>query len=172
MDELGFKALTEANWSKPDPTTLLFGRLTADGPRSVTGEEWLKICLAPILNKSVPIQVRRIYEVSRGSLAYGYYFYPLYTLAYQQLYRVLDTATLYKCRAENAPKMETNSFSKRIDWLFKQCFLPPEDRIVWDACRRLRNYYSHPEDQTIMGPNIALGELHVTADRINQLFPD
>jgi hypothetical protein len=50
------------------------------------------------------------------------------------------------------------------DWL--QSILKPQ----WDAARHLRNIASHPTNQTILPPGMALTFLYRTADDINALF--
>jgi hypothetical protein len=72
-----FKTLTSENWLTADPTSVIFVKLShTDGTvTQMTGEEWLALFLDPILSKSVPENVRVLFEVARGSLAYGYFFY-------------------------------------------------------------------------------------------------
>ena len=71
-----FKTLTSENWLTADPTSVIFVKLShKDGTISqMTGEEWLALFLDPTLSKSVPENVRALFEVARGSLAYGYFF--------------------------------------------------------------------------------------------------
>ena len=58
----------------------------------MSGQEWLSLFLDPTLSKSVPENVRALFEVARRSSAYGYFFYPLYTLACEQLFRIAEAA--------------------------------------------------------------------------------
>jgi hypothetical protein len=157
--------------AKARPCYSFIWHVYKDGPRPLSGEEWLKLCLSPCLNRNVPIEVIRLFEVARGAFAYGSFFYPMYSLASQQLYRVVDTATLHKCCKENVVEKDINTFKKRLDWLFEHGFLPPDDRARWNASRKLRNHYSHPENQTIISPTMALEQLRMAVDEINQLFP-
>jgi hypothetical protein len=112
-----------------------------------------------------------LFEVARGALVYGYFFYPLYTLASDQLYRVAEGAVAHKCKSMEAPGAP-RAFMKRIDWLVVQGAIPQEDQVQWHAFRKLRNAASHPERQKIIMPVMALTRLSIVAERINGLFGD
>src|SRR5215218_7257043 len=148
----GIKTLTTENWLQPDPTSTIFVRLShADGSVSpMSGEDWMAQFLAPSLNDNVPEEVRRLFEVARGALAYGYFFYPLYTLAGEQLYRVAEAAVSEKCALLGAPKK--SSFQDKIKFLVDKNLIPDEEFIRWDAFRQLRNMSSHPRQQNIIPP--------------------
>ncbi len=94
MKNLGFKKLTVDNWTEPDKVSTLFARFSpVDGQaRPITGDEWMRHILKPNLIDEVPKDIRALFEVARGAIAYGYFFYPLYTLAEEQLYRVVEAA--------------------------------------------------------------------------------
>jgi len=86
----GFKELTADNWLAPD-------RVWADVVNAVlpdweiqlmTGDTWIQAILDFDLLETVPIEVRKLFAVACGAIAYGYFFYPLLTLATEQLYRV------------------------------------------------------------------------------------
>ena len=166
----GIKTLTTENWLQPDPTSTIFVRLShADGSVSpMSGEDWVAQFLAPSLDDNVPEEVRRLFEVARGALAYGYFFYPLYTLAGEQLYRVAEAAVTEKCALLGAPKKA--SFQDKIKFLVDKNVIPNEEFIRWDAFRQLRNMSSHPRRQNILPPGIVATTLHLVAERINALF--
>ena len=108
-----FKTLTSENWLVADPASTIFSKVShTDGTATpMSGQEWLSLFLDPTLSKPVPDNVRALFEVARGSLAYGYFFYPLYTLACEQLFRVAEAAVSEKCRMLGAPK-KTNSIQR------------------------------------------------------------
>lgn len=119
MNKLGFKELSRANWLEADKSSTVFATLLANGNvASITGEDWLQRLLQPQLVDTVPIEIHQLFEVARGALAYGYFFYPLYTLAAEQLYRVVEAAVSYKYEALDGPKPNKTNFEKKIDWLF------------------------------------------------------
>jgi hypothetical protein len=68
------------NWLVADPDSTIFSKVShTDGTVTpMSGQEWLSLFLDPTLSKSVPENVRTLFEVARGSLAYGYFFNPLY----------------------------------------------------------------------------------------------
>lgn len=168
---LGIKRLTPENWLQPDESTLTFVRLDWETGRSrhPTGEERLEELLEPRLSEHVPEDVQRLFEVARGAMAYGYFFYPLYSLAHEQLYRVLEAAVTHKWKAIGGPARKAR-LADKIDWLIERGVVQEQDRQLWHELRSLRNIASHPELQSISTPGQAAGALARTARHINQLF--
>jgi len=147
-----------------------FVRILPDGRSSpVTGEEYLDCILKPRLLEPVPIDVQALFEVTRGAMVYGYFFYPLYTLAAQQLFRVAEAAVLHKCKALGAPQSK-RTFKKRIHWLVDEETIPKSELGRWEALRGLRNAASHPDSQSIIAPGNAIGLLERITEQINSLF--
>jgi hypothetical protein len=171
MIELGFKKLTLENWLQPDPVSSMFGRIDDDGHAyPIEGDDWLRNILRPRLEEAVPIEVQRLFEVARGALAFGYFFYPLYTLAGEQLFRVAEAAVTRKCKEMKAPG-SIKTFNAKLSYLIEHSVIPAQDKDSWDAIRNLRNIASHPERQSIVTPAMAIGMLASIADSISTLFP-
>jgi len=166
----GIKALTISNWLQPDPASSIFAQLShADGSvSSMSGDDWAAQFLGPDLDDRVPEEVRGLFEVARGALTYGYFFYPLFTLAAEQLYRVAEAAVSAKCELLGAPKRL--SFQNKIQFLLDRNVIPGESFPQWDAIRLLRNQASHPQEQTILTPGMVATMLDQIAKRINDLF--
>ena len=176
MAELRFKHLTPENCLQPDSTASIFVRYSLiDGSsRTITADEWAHEILAVELNDRVPLEVRRLFAVARGALTYGYFFYPLYTLGAEQLFRVAEAALRHKCR-ELGLSAGMKKHPDFFDWLklLKEAgIIRPEDERRWDALRGLRNLASHPEDQSIFSPGIAIEQLRSIAADIDGLFRD
>jgi len=171
MTELGFKKLTVDNWLLPDEVSSMFVSVSSvDGQiRPVKGEDWLRAILQPQLNETVPLEVRKLFEVARGALVYGYFFYPLYTLAGEQLFRVAEAAVTYKCKAVVAPNSIRN-FQQKVDCLVNQGIIPEEDKVHWDGIRGFRNITSHPKRQSFLLPGMVIGILERITTDINNLF--
>jgi len=170
MTSLGFKKLTEDNWLEPDEILKSFVRLTPDGQsRSIAEEEHLGYILRPVLIESTPSEVKGLFEVARGAMAYGFFFYPLYTLASEQLFRVAEAAVAHKCRSMRAPE-KARTFKQRIDWLLERGAVPKSEATRWDAIRKLRNSASHPDRQSILTPGNGMRLLEDIARQINLLF--
>lgn len=149
-----------------------FVRVSSSGQTgSMIGADWLDQVLEPSMTDQVPHGVQALLEVARGAHAYGYFFYPLYTLAAEQLYRVAEAAISQRCKlheGSSSPKR----FLDTIDWLADQKVISEEDRVYWHAIRKLRNSASHPERQMIITPAMALGSLSQIVEKINILFAD
>jgi len=172
MGEFGFKELSIRNWLEPDNVMRAFATVSSDGRvEHLIGADWLDKVLEPSLSDRVPKKVQLLFEVARGAHAYGYFFYPLYTLAAEQLYTVAEAAIRHRCESLGAPPSLRN-FVHKINWLADRGAIREDDREEWHTIRRLRNSASHPEGQAIITPGLALGSLRQIAERINDLFAD
>lgn len=157
-DKYGFKKITKDNWLTPDELWPRFFRISS--------KTWLERNLRPALKETVPIEVRKLFEVARGALIYGYLFYPLCSLAQEQLYRVMEAAVFHKCKSMGGPK-SIKTFHQRVNWLIKNGVIPQQEKEWWDAVRDLRNMTSHPENQMIVPP---ANTLTVIMDKLHSLF--
>jgi hypothetical protein len=166
----GIKSLTTEHWLQPDPTSTIFVQMSrVDGSvRPMSGEDWAALFLSPSLDDKVPEEVRKLFEVARGAMTYGYFFYPLVTLANEQLYRVAEAAISEKCALFGGPKR--SSFQDKIKFLLDRNVIADVDFPRWDAIRLLRNMSSHPQRQDIRPPGMVATTLHLVAERINGLF--
>ena len=170
MTKFGFKEITPSSWLEPDDVLKGFVRVSPDErPHTLTGEEYLRDILRPRLVQSVPTTVQALFEVARGGMAYGYFFYPLYTLAAEQLFRVVEAAVAHRCKALGTPGSR-RTLGKGIDWLVEGGVIPRPESARWHAARKLRNAASHPEGQMILTPGNAIGMLERIADDLNSLF--
>lgn len=170
-DFLRFKEITKENWSEPDQLSLIFCEMNKNtGEVSfMSGNDWAKYFLEPQLSSQVPIPVHRLYEVARGTLIYGYYFYPLFTSGIEQLSRVAETAVTEKCLSLNL-KQRKDRFIDKVKALKNQNIISDNDFEFWDNSRNLRNYFSHPENQSLFPPGFSVGFLKSITEKINELF--
>src|SRR5205823_2457300 len=89
----GLKKITLQNWQTPDiPRTF-----------NITGEQWVQRVLEPKLSANVPEEVEKLFEVARGSMIYGWFYYALMTLAAEQLFRVCELAAKKRCEKASIP---------------------------------------------------------------------
>jgi hypothetical protein len=167
MAKFGFKEINQQNWLEPDEVR--FVKISPDGISPMSGEDWLRHILVPKLLGTVPQDVQALFEVARGALVYGYFFYPLYTLAEEQLFRVAEAGVSHKCKVMGAPNSKKN-FAEKIEWLVNKGVIPETDIPVWKAIRVLRNSASHPERQSITTPGMAISLLEQVSEKINALF--
>jgi len=66
VEELGFKLITSENWNVPDKTTVIY-TCPFDYDKKTEVHPYLDQILKPKLNNEVPIEVRRLFEVARGT---------------------------------------------------------------------------------------------------------
>lgn len=171
METLGFKNLTIENWLQPDDVVLLFKRLSPSDKavHDISGEEWTTELLVPKLIPEVPQEIRKLFEVARGAMIYGFFFYPLYALGVEQLARIAEAALTFKCQQIKAPN-SISSFKEKIGFLCEKKIITEAEKESWDGMRKFRNESSHPKDQNILPPGMAIKILFDIARRINDLY--
>lgn len=167
---LGFKDLTTENYLEVDEVMQAWVALDSQGAiQPIHPDKWAEEILGVCLADSVPVEVQRLFQVARGAMLYGFFFYPLYALSSEQLLRTADTAVSMRCRQLNAPG-SVKRFEERIDWLGEQGILSDDEAGRWHALRGLRNSASHPADQTILAPGMALDLMQRIAEDVSRLF--
>lgn len=172
----GFKKITLANWLEPDLSKIF---------TLITQESWIAELQKHQLDPKVPTAIQALFESTRAMFIYGYLFYPLITLASQQLDRVAEAALAAKCTALNLPafkptkpgkkrkpgeKPQAFRFVDNIARLVDAGALSAKDKPWWEKCRKRRNQGSHPDSQTLHAPGYLLGFLQETTEHINKLF--
>lgn len=166
---LPFKNLTVENWSESDPTSgILVSVSPRTGVQAMTGDAWAEEFLRPQLDADVPAPIRELFEVARGACLYGWFFYPLYVLAEEQMFRVADAA-LAHAHVEAGETGEL-SFQARVDWAISRGLIAGRDGNRWMAIVDLRNLTSHPLGVSIAPQTDALHTLRLLARCINEIF--
>jgi len=102
-------------------------------------------------------------------MLYGCFFYPLFTLASEQLLRAAEAAVTVRCRELAAP-ITIKTLFERITWLCEAGVLSKEEGELWHSLRKLRNSASHPSYQMIFMPGQAVTFLERIAADINALY--
>jgi hypothetical protein len=170
MNNLGFKQITPSNWMECDEVLTGFVKFSPDGQTStIPGEEYIKHILEPIISNSVPIEVKKLFEVARGIMVYGFFFYPLYAIGTEQLYRVIEAAVYHKCKELNVPKKVENYYDK-IEWLLKIDAINEEESKRLHVARIARNISSHLESQMIILPFEAINSVKMAIKYIDILY--
>lgn len=170
MTNLGIKIITHENWMSPDPLMKNLVMLQDDKISIMSAGDWAISILKPKLSETVPLEIHKLFEVARGSMLYGYFFYPLFTLAFEQLLRVAEAAISEKCRQITTDKIGNNTFKDKVDRLNKNKFFSDEEYTKWNSLRNLRNIASHPNEQTILPPGITIEFIFNISELINSLF--
>ena len=132
-------------------------------------EAWVFDIVRSNLDPKVPLNIRRLFEIVRGTLVYSLMFYPLLTLGTEQMFRVFEVSVTAKCKTLNAPA-KVKTFADKINWLGEHAAIDPQDVTRWTAIRHLRNEASHPSDQSILSPHEALHIVDIAIELINPLF--
>jgi hypothetical protein len=177
----GVKHLTLENWLEPDQTGKGFDevKLATGERRAASGRVWAERFLAVELSASVPVEVRDMWEVARGVLLYGWFYYPLYALGEHQLRRVADAAVLHRYQQADGPPSKRRdpeddvrwpNFKRRVDWLIEHGIIPVEKRGRLDAIRELRNETTHASIRHLVMPLDVLNVLDLLAPQIDALF--
>jgi hypothetical protein len=138
-----------------------------------TGDDWAGIFLGVELAARVPEPIQHLFLVARNTLPYGHFFYPLYTLGSEQLYRVADAAALHRYRDLGGPKTkrgEDPTFKTRIVWLQQRGVIADEHTSQWEGFRELRNATSHADMQSLFTPGNAYTMLRAVAECVNALY--
>lgn len=168
MKEFGFKKLDENNWLKSDIEEL-HRVLPNNSTRPILPREWIDDIQKSKLDDSTPFEIQKLFEVAKGTMIYGYFFYPILTLSSEQFTRVAETAINIKCNTINCPKAR-NTFSKKVDWLLQESILSKDLHTKWKSIVKLSNMFSHPSRQNIFNPVMAINLMDTVARNINYLF--
>lgn len=170
------KRLTTANWMEPDPASLVSGLIALPGLGGLPGlavltppwPERLKLLLEPRVSAVVPRDVAELVATAQGAMAYGYFYYPLYTLGVDHLYRALEAAVVHRARAEGFTGKRL-MLKDALDWLASKGIIDPSRRRALEPFRTLRNEASHPKFQSLFTPGMALTLLDDISREINSL---
>jgi hypothetical protein len=167
---LGFKQLTLDNWTEADPVNRNFARLSPlVGPIQMGQGDWARQFLGVELGGEVPAEIRDLFAIARGAMLYGWFFYPLFRLGEEQLYRVLEAAARLRYRQLGGEKVRPH-YQQAIDLLAERGAIPAFEVERWSAARRLRNNASHPEQAAVVPPGFALRMLQRSSADIEALF--
>jgi len=172
------KNLTGENWLQPDTEGLSAMKdFEEDRNGMISADDWLALCRTAELSLKVPRNVRAHFEAARGALAYGYFYYPLYTLAIEQLFRTAEWAILQKCKETNGRIIDHKGrlidFYQGLAWLRKINFLSKEEFHHWESMLKFRRRAANPKDHKdpeILPPDVIANHLNFVAEKINSIF--
>jgi hypothetical protein len=136
----------------------------------MTSDHWVEEILAVKMPAQIPIEVRNLFDVARGTLCYGWFFYPLYTLRSEESFRVLEAPLKHRCQELGAPRGASKGFSTMVDWLASRDVISKEERVRWEAAKHLQNSSSHPERQSINSSVSAVNGLQIAVEMTVSLF--
>jgi len=166
-EAFGFKRLTVDNWLAVDPA---WAGVVMSSSLPNASDAWVFDLVQSELDPTVPLNIRRLFEIARGTLVYSLMFYPLLTLGTEQMFRVFEAALSAKCADLGAPA-KVKTFAEKIEWLTKSgAIVDAPEKNRWTSIRHLRNEASHPKDQSIFPPSEALHIVDAAIELINPLF--
>jgi hypothetical protein len=168
-----FKEVTPRNWAERDPINENFVMPDKGDWRRMTGDDWAGLFLGVELGASAPEPVQNLFLVARNTLPYGHFFYPLYTLGSEQLYRVADAAALHRYRDLDGPKTKRGNdptFKTRIQWLREQGVIADEYAPQWEGFRELRNQTSHADMPSLFTPGNAYTMLRAVTECVSAIY--
>jgi hypothetical protein len=173
MGSDGLKQLTSKNWLEADPASLVRSAISFPG-RSIPTPPWperLDEVLRPRLTGSVPTDVAALFETGQGAMAYGYFYYRLYTLGAEHLLRAFEAAVVLRARREGFDA-ERAMLADTLRWLTTKGVLTQADCDALQPLRTLRNAASHPGFQSLLTPGMAIAFLDDIAKEIGVLLPE
>lgn len=169
MGKFGYKEININNICEKDPALNHFVKTDAHGKSIPLSLKDHLLYITPAeLNENVPKDIQAMFEVAKGAMAYAYFYYPLFTLATEQLLRISEAALRYKCKELGLS--DKHNFADMIKLLTDNGVIKNKERIIWDSIRHLRNLVSHPDSQMILPPGMAIESLYKIAEQINFLF--
>jgi hypothetical protein len=170
LSRYGFKNISPANLLDHDDHP--------SHPSRLRGEKWVRECLKPQLDESVPEEVAFLFEVARGSMIYGLFFLPLAALATEEGFRVLEAGARHRCKQLELAKKKSgkaNAFPEEayadlVTALHRAGKIPKEDLDIWQSMVFLRNSSSHRTSAAIRTRQEAIKQLAYIAELLNRLF--
>lgn len=171
----GIKPLDEQNFLWADRVGMHFTPLGLSGARMKATraeiERRVKSFTDIGLCDAVPTELQILFEFAKGAMVYGVFFYPLYTLGWEQLSRVFEALITTKVSLLEPSLGESTLFDK-IEWLKNHGYIPPIDSDKYDLFRVWRNRVAHPKAHTLIGPPDARRMLREMRDLLEYFFAE
>lgn len=162
--------LTEENYLERD-SRLDGWSVHGIGVLSHTTDTWAQILLSIKPLVTLPTYLQDMFERAQGCMVYGCFYYPLFTLGIEELFRFSESALREAVKETGAPKsVQKMKYAPLIDWAHDNDFLTDSMHGRWHAGRSLRNSTSHKDSSLLLGPNDAAGLLSTTAELTDTLF--
>jgi len=120
------------------------------------------------LNEEVPEEVRSYMEAVKSLFAYGYFYYPFFTLA-----ALLGTTALEMALRAKLPvaRDDRRGMGALLKQATQQNLLGNAEATLAASLKHLRNTFAHPTGHWIMAPGQASGVLIAAGEMINRLWP-
>lgn len=165
-----FKYVTPDNWLEADPISPHLVILDKrDGSiHAVDGRDWIEFVNGIKISLSVPEDIREAFEFSVGAIGYAYFYYPLFTIVSQQIFRVADFA-IDRFVDSSGIVSKPRPLAAKLQALHMNGTLSPAAFQKWEGIRRLRNSSTHPNFQENWGHAMSLDAIRRVAAAISAL---
>ena len=164
-----YKKLTVHNLAEMDPTFVSFSGFGDQSTRDGALRELIDELLSPKLAPEVPNDIHRFFDYLRSMMVYGVFYYPIFTLAADQMWLMVEAAVFYRCVEAGFPE-PPSEFIQMVDLLIREGIIPKNQRFLWENKWQIRNDVAHRKGQGIFDPGTALGIVSTLAQDINRLF--
>jgi len=168
------KKITKENWLKPDfASTIWVCKKKGDTDwHGITNEDRIEEISECSLSEKAPLEMRKLFEVAKALLVYGFLFYPFYNLAFEQLSRLIEEVVSSICKRErfSRNKLKELSFSEKINWLIQSGLIDEKHKGRWMFFWSIRNKACHLKKQRIVPPSMAIDIFHKITDDLNALI--
>lgn len=145
-----FKTITAESYFQP---SIPIGLMVAEGVyvRPATLLDFLRPLDAIQLGDGVPGEVVDLFEVAKGASAYGYLYWPLFTVGVHYAILAVEAALHERYRRNGGPDRNA-TMGVTIPFLERKGLLPESQREYFTIAQKLRNEFSHPKFALITGP--------------------
>ncbi|MCV2882374.1 hypothetical protein [Actibacterium sp. XHP0104] len=141
------------------------------GPYSHSTDDWVKMVLDVSLEVDLPPFLVEMFDRAQASMVYGCYYYPLFTLGIEELFRFGESAFREAVKeAEPCSSLNRKRYADLQKWASEAGLIDTATASRWNASRRLRNSVSHKDGAFLLGPNDALEQLDITKELVESLF--
>jgi hypothetical protein len=123
------------------------------------------------LSEHVPETAFQMFEVAKGAMVYGLFFYPLYTIGEDHLSRLFEWVVKERYRTLSG-RINDRNLKDALEWLLKSGHFPADSDVRWRAAYEIRNMMAHPTMQYITTPAEASRALRYMRDLLEHLYPE
>lgn len=161
---------TEENHLTPDRRMSVWS-FVGLGASNQSVDDYVRAFLSIKLPTDASEDLLEVFDRVRAVMVYGCYYYPLFSLGVEELYRYHEALIRTALgSAAYKPNGKSHTFNRMIEIAVEQNVLSEKEGEAWHAGRWLRNRSSHRESTFLLGPNNALDALQNARDRTEKLL--
>lgn len=172
----GVKRLSYENFLAPALGAMQFdphGGLITAGlviPRAEEIRSRVERFTSATLSEHVPETAFQMFEVAKGTMVYGLFFYPLYTIGQDHLSRLFEWVVKERYRTLSG-RTDDRNLKTALEWLLTNGHFPPDSEVRWRASYEICNSMAHPTMQYITTPADAARYLRHMRELLEHLYP-